>query len=149
MAFVAQWLLVVPAALVVAAILWRRRWVADIAQAALAGAFTVIGVKIAGALHFESRPFVVEHVRPLIPHAADNAFPSDHLAACGLAVAYLWPRSKPAAVLALLCAAAIGAARVLARVHWPDDIFAGFLIGVFATVLACLCLARLFVTRRV
>lgn len=134
-AFVAQWALLVPAALVAALIVLRRRWREDLIEAFLAGVTTIFAVKIAGALRFETRPFLAEHVHPLVAHAPDNAFPSDHLAACGLAVVYLWPRSKAASLVALAFAAAIGAARVLAHLHWPVDIVAGFLIGAFATLL--------------
>ncbi|MBM3205141.1 hypothetical protein FJZ48_04175, partial [Candidatus Uhrbacteria bacterium] len=34
--------------------------------------------RIASRLYFHPRPFVVEGVAPLIPHAPDNGFPSDH-----------------------------------------------------------------------
>ena len=37
----------------------------------------VLGV-IARSLYFNPRPFMVSGVEPLISHAADNGFPSDH-----------------------------------------------------------------------
>lgn len=129
---VAQWGLLLPAAFVALAVVRRRRWFSDVLEGAIGGLFTVLVVKIAGTLHYERRPFVVRHLQPLLPHAADNAFPSDHLAAAGLAVAYLWPRSKPLAIAAAAAAAALGVARVLARLHWPGDVEAGFAIGLFA-----------------
>lgn len=133
-AFIAQWLLIVPAALVAASILLRKRWKADLVEAALSGIATTALVKIAGAAFFEQRPFIVEHLRPLVAHGADNAFPSDHLAACGLAFAYLWPRSRPLALTTLVLAALIAAARVLAHLHWPADVAAGFALGGLATI---------------
>lgn len=141
--FTAQWLLVVPALLVVAAILVRRHWKRDILEAAAAGIATIVLVKIAASAFVERRPFVVEHVRPLVAHPPDNSFPSDHLAACGLAFAYLFVRSRPMALLALLCAAIIAWARVAARLHWPLDVTAGFVIGALAAGLTWVCAQRL------
>ena len=34
--------------------------------------------KVLNAIFYNPRPFVVEHVQPLIQHATDNGFPSDH-----------------------------------------------------------------------
>lgn len=147
-AAVAEYALLVPALAVLAVVLARRKWRIDLASAVLAAIGAAVFVKIAAALRFEQRPFVVLHTAPLIPHAADNAFPSDHLAACGLAVAYLWPRSRPLAVLALLIAGAIGAARVLALVHWPVDIVAGFLLGAAGATLGLILTRALFRSRR-
>lgn len=146
-ALVAQWLLLLPAGLVLAVVLVRRRWRFDLIEGTLAGAATILLVKLAGALHGEARPFVVQGVRPLVAHAADNAFPSDHLAACGLAFVYLWPRSKPLALVTLIAAALIATARVLAHLHWPLDVAAGFALGAIAagSVRAGLTLGR---TRR-
>jgi undecaprenyl-diphosphatase len=133
--FVAQWLLIVPAGLVAVVILARRQWKRDLLDAVFGGLATIALVKLAGASFAEARPFVVEHVQPLVAHAPDNAFPSDHLAACGLAFAYLLPRSRIAAIATLVFAGAIGYARVAARLHWPDDVVVGFVLGVAGFVL--------------
>ena len=39
---------------------------------------SLIVAKISAIFIKDPRPFVVEHVKPLIPHIADNGFPSDH-----------------------------------------------------------------------
>jgi undecaprenyl-diphosphatase len=135
-AFAAQWLIIVPALLVAAVILVRRSWKRDLVEAFLAGAGTIALVKIAGTLFVEPRPFVVEHLHPLVAHAPDNAFPSDHLAACGLACAYLFVRSRVLAAAALLTAGAIAYARVAAHLHWPPDVAVGFLLGTLAAAFA-------------
>lgn len=135
-AFVAQWLVLIPAALVVISIITRKRWRADILEAVIAGIVTVLLVKLGGALHPETRPFLVLHRTPLAAHAPDNSFPSDHLAACGLAVAYLWNRNQALSGIAVVMAVAIGAARVLALLHWPPDIIWGFVFGVVAVAIA-------------
>jgi undecaprenyl-diphosphatase len=94
-----------------------------------------VGVKVAGRLWTDPRPFVVDHIVPLISHPADNGFPSDHtaLATAVAAVVLLWHRRAGAALLVL--AVLIGTARVGAHVHhWPD-IIAGFAIGVVCAAL--------------
>lgn len=132
----AQWLLVVPVIVTIWAIAMRREWRRDVLEAAVAGVLTIAFVKIAGAAYFHMRPFVVYGRPALIPHAPDNAFPSDHLAACGLAIGYLWTRSRALMLVVAFCAVLIGAARVLAGLHWEIDIIAGLLLGIFAVVLA-------------
>jgi undecaprenyl-diphosphatase len=97
-----------------------------------------VGVKVAGMVWTDPRPFVVDHTAPLIPHPADNGFPSDHtaLATAVAALVLLWHRRAGAALLIL--AVLLGAARVGAHVHhWPD-IIAGFAIGVVCAALAWL-----------
>jgi hypothetical protein len=68
------------APLIVLLVLWRvpadrRR------RLLLRGAIVlIVGVALAkggGAIHREPRPFVVNHIVPLIPHDADNSLPSD------------------------------------------------------------------------
>ena len=144
---VALYLIAVPATLVAIAILYRRAWWQDLRAAALGGAFTIAFVEIAGALYFHERPFIVDHIAPLIAHVPDNAFPSDHLAACGLAVAFLIDRSRALAILAVLCAVAIGYARIAAALHWPIDIVGGFVLGA-AAMLAADALLRLLPPKR-
>lgn len=141
--FTAQWLIIVPALLVLAAVLVRRKWTSDLIEALFAGIATIALVKLAGSVFLEPRPFVVERLHPLLAHAPDNAFPSDHLAACGLAFAYLWPRSKYSASAVLLLAGLIAYARVAAHLHWPLDVVAGFLLGALAAALAHVLLPRL------
>jgi undecaprenyl-diphosphatase len=132
---IAQWLLIVPALIMLWSIASRKKWRVDVLEAVVSGALTILLVKIAGASYFHARPFVEFGMVPLVPHVADNGFPSDHLAACGLAIGYLWKRNLFAVAAVILCAGAIGAARVLAELHWPADIAAGLALGIVAAIL--------------
>ncbi len=85
-AFCASWGLVVPVLLVLLALVRDVHRRDAIVEAALGGLATVGLVKLGGLLYAHQRPFVVHHVLPLVAHAADNGFPSDHSAAAGLAV---------------------------------------------------------------
>ncbi len=89
---------------------------------------------IGGALYYDPRPFVVEHIKPLIPHAPDNGFPSDHALLSGTLTAVTFIFNKKVAYLLVLISIIIGVARVLARVHSPLDIGAGWLFGIIGAI---------------
>lgn len=131
----ANYAIFIPVASVAVVVMLRRLWRLDLIEAAVSGALTIALVKLGAALYAHPRPFVVFHAVPLVAHAADNAFPSDHLAAIGLAAGYLWTRSRALAVLALAVALAVGWARVLALLHWPIDVACGFLFGLAAAAI--------------
>ena len=102
-------------------------------QAAIMGSIilmlTYVAAKIAKLFYFDPRPFVVGNFAPLIPHIADNGFPSDHtlLAAAIAAIVtkYNWRLGIILWILALL----IGTARVLAGVHHTIDILGSLIIA--------------------
>jgi undecaprenyl-diphosphatase len=78
----------------------------------------------------EQRPFVaIPGVHPLIHHAADAGFPSDHATAAGaVAVALLfvsWWLGLSAVVIALV----IAFSRVYVGIHFPQDVAAGLALG--------------------
>jgi undecaprenyl-diphosphatase len=95
-------------------------WLADVARQqarltlATAGHVVVLGVlayllaKVLGHLIVDPRPYLVEHVRPLIPVAHDNGFPSDHTLLAAVLTASLWWIDRR-----LLPAFAVGTALVL------------------------------------
>ncbi len=126
--------LVVPGALVLIAIARSAYRRAAIIEAASAGVATIGSVKVGALLYIHARPFVVYHTLPLLAHSADNAFPSDHAAAAGLAVAFLWTRPRAFALVALGFALLVGAARIAAQLHWPVDIIAGYAFGIAGAV---------------
>ena len=81
---------------------------------------------------YEPRPFVVEHVAPLIPHSADASFPSDHLLVLGALFGATVVPSRRIGMAALGLAVIVAAARVFVRVHYPWDVIGGFVIGAVA-----------------
>src|SRR5205085_7935625 len=89
-----------------------------------------VTAKVLGHVYYDPRPFVQEHFTPLIPHDADNGFPSDHtLITAGVAaVIYFFNRPWGFALLGL--ALLVGAARVAAGVHHPVDIVGSIVIAV-------------------
>ena len=85
--------------------------------------------KIASALYFNPRPFVVGNFSPLIAHAADNGFPSDHtlLSAAVATAVYFFYRKLGIWLLSL--SVLVGLSRVAAGVHHLLDIFASVIIA--------------------
>lgn len=138
----AKYLIVVPLLLLVWTF-WRagseaRRTL--IRRGLLAGVIAIALAKTGGALYNEPRPFVAHHFTPLIPHEADNGFPSDHtLLAFTCVFLLLGQRAMGWALLAGLFAAAVACARIASGLHSPLDIsasilFAGFAVGVSTLV---------------
>lgn len=124
-----------------AAIWWLaedRRGKVTLALAAVLGV-AVVGVLIlvAGALHTDPRPFVANpSIHPLIAHAPDNGFPSDHSAAAGLIATLIALRHRWYGAAMAIGAVAIAAARVAAHVHHVQDVAAGLALGAVAALVA-------------
>ncbi len=89
--------------------------------------------EIAHRLFFNPRPFVILGVQPLIAHAADNGFPSDH-AVLSMAIASLaFVMNRRIGIGLAVLSVLIGLARVGARVHHPVDVLAGMAIAMVST----------------
>jgi len=82
------------------------------------------------------RPFVVEHMKPLIDHAADNGFPSDHTLLTMTIAAIVFVYHRKLGIALAFCALVVGWARVMAKVHHPIDIVGSIIIAIVAVFLA-------------
>ncbi len=87
---------------------------------------------LAGFIYYDPRPFVSEHIIPLIRHAADNGFPSDHtlLAATLASVGTYW--NKRIGLILWIFTILIAMARVYAGVHHAIDVLASMAIAIIA-----------------
>lgn len=83
-----------------------------------------------GSVFFDSpRPFVLSGIPSLIPHAADNGFPSDHtLLSAACAALIFWCEKRLGTVL-LFLAFLVGYSRMLAGVHHLVDIVGSIVIA--------------------
>ncbi len=86
--------------------------------------------RISSYLYYDPRPFVVGHFTPLIAHAADNGFPSDHVLLTGAVAMIVWFYNKKLSAALLVLVLLICWARVYAGIHHATDI-AGSVIIVF------------------
>jgi len=99
-------------------------------RAALSGGIGLGFARLLGLAHYQPLPFVLGLGHPLIAHAANNGFPSDH-ATLGFSVAAsLLLSGSRLGPLALALAALVGFARIFVGVHFPFDVLAGTALGV-------------------
>ncbi len=105
-------------------------------RAILVALLSIALAKGLGAVYYEPRPFVVQHIQPLVPHEPDSGFPSDHTLLVFACAFLLVPFSRPAALITLLIGSAVGTARVLSHLHSPLDIGASIVFALLANVVA-------------
>jgi len=104
-------------------------------RAALSGGLALVLARIVGLFQYQAIPSVLGLGRPLILHAANNSFPSDHVSfsfAIAISLLFsrstLWPQSVLLAVL-------VAFARVFVGIHFPVDVLAGALVGALASLI--------------
>lgn len=99
--------------------------------------------KIFNHTYYNSRPFVIEHIQPLIPHTADNGFPSDHTLLTMTIAGIIFIYHKRLGGLLAILALVVGIARILAKVHHPIDILGAIAIAMLTIYLSLYILKRI------
>jgi undecaprenyl-diphosphatase len=142
--FAAKYLVFIEALVAMVAVVWAFqgrsrddawRWLMAVVVTGLsAEVFTQLGA----AIFNDPRPFKVGHFHPLIPHAADNGFPSDHaLLAAFLVACVLFARAWLATPIVATLAILVDWARVGAGIHHPIDVIgSSVFVGVGAFIAA-------------
>ncbi|MDE2188512.1 MAG: undecaprenyl-diphosphatase [Patescibacteria group bacterium] len=120
---------------------WKHMVIFAISSALLTYAIAVI----CGWFYYDPRPFVVGNFTPLIPHAADNGFPSDHalLVSSIAMIGTMW--NKKLGLVLWILAALVAVGRVCVGVHHPIDVIGSAVIAVLVTVLVNKVCIYLFV----
>ncbi len=90
---------------------------------------------IASHFYNNPRPFVVENFVPLIPHAADNGFPSDHMLLASAIAAVVSFYSRRIGALLWVIALYVGISRIYVGVHHPVDILGSAVIAIIVSLL--------------
>lgn len=98
--------------------------------------------RLASLFYHNPRPFVVENFVPLVAHAADNGFPSDHALLTSAVAMVLWWAHRRASIGVWILAVVIGVSRVLAGVHHPIDILGSMALAIVAGIAADAILSR-------
>lgn len=88
---------------------------------------------LASQLYENPRPFVVEQFTPLIPHTADNGFPSDHVLLVSAIAAVFSFFNRRLGVGLWYIASLVALGRVYAGVHHPIDVLGSMIISVLVT----------------
>ncbi|HEY4502111.1 MAG TPA: phosphatase PAP2 family protein [Candidatus Paceibacterota bacterium] len=115
------------------------------AAAALALAYAL--ARLAGLFFSHYQPFATQGFDPLIPHAVDNSFPSDHAALAGALAGVASLYNRGLGVLLWILAVAVAAGRMLAGLHYPVDVIVGLVLGGIAAAAAYWSIHLYFSTR--
>lgn len=97
------------------------------------------------------RPWLtVEGLRYLVVERDPNSFPSGHTCAAFAAAGawYAFLPKKWMAVTGLVLAALMGLSRLYVGVHFPSDVLAGALVGLFSAWVVCFAYRKLAARRR-
>lgn len=134
--------------ILVAFIVWLRlprRQKLELLVAGLIGSALCFAlIKLGGALYYDPRPFVTEHVAPLFPHPADNGFPSDHTVLTMLVGMCVFVVSRRWGLVLIAISLLAGVARVLSHVHSPIDILGAVAMAAVAAAVGWLLTRWIF-----
>lgn len=104
----------------------------------ISASLALILARISSFFIYDTRPFVVGNVTPLISHAADNGFPSDHTLAAMLIAVVIFKFNKKIGTVLIILALLLGIARVLAKIHYPLDIAGSIIIDLISVWISVL-----------
>lgn len=92
-----------------------------------------------------TRPFIVnEAINYITTRPSDNSFPSGHTGSVfAVASVIFFMMPKKAGIPAMILASLIALSRLYVGVHYPTDIIAGFLVGMFTGFLAKLIVEKI------
>ncbi len=143
MIFSAQFIiLAAPLALL---ILWFRKERKFTAFVMLDIAISLLVSIIIGHLYYIPRPFVMNLTTPLIHHAPDSSFPSEHtVIMLSLALPFFFFRRYRWGTILLLLSILVGFARIYCGVHYPFDILGSFLVSLIVTYILSVFREELF-----
>lgn len=91
---------------------------------------------IANHTYDNPRPFAVEHFTPLIPHAPDNGFPSDHVLVAVAVAAVVFVFNRKVGIALGIIAGLIAVSRVYVGVHHPLDVIGSTTIAIVSVLIA-------------
>ena len=94
--------------------------------------------KLISHFYYDPRPFVAGHFTPLIPHQADNGFPSDHTLLSAAIASIIYYFNKKLSIGLWVLTLIIGFSRVYAGIHHPVDILGSVIIAIIVAPVAFL-----------
>ena len=125
------------AAVVLGAVLYRRHHPAGVCWAITSGLILVSSWllwHVASVFFYDPRPFAIDHVKPLLPHTANNGFPSGYAVLAAVIVVVVLFASRRWAVPFLILALLVDWARLEVGIHHGVDIAGGWICVLLATL---------------
>jgi len=113
-------------------ILLKSKWRMFLQASAASILSRFIIVEVIYWLWHRARPFVNNSVNLLIEHSETASFPSGHASFYFAIASAVFFKNKKLGSLFLLGALLISLSRVFAGIHWPTDVLAGAVIGIFS-----------------
>lgn len=99
--------------------------------------------KLASFFYYTERPFSELGIAPLVPHIADNGFPSEHTLYAMVIAAVVFSVRKNWGLLLIALAILVGVGRVLTYVHNPIDIVGAVLVATATVYVAGFAVQRI------
>jgi undecaprenyl-diphosphatase len=94
------------------------------------------------------RPFILfENVKPLFLHGGLDSFPSGHATFFSALAVSLYFVNKKVGIFFIIGAILIGLARIASGVHFPIDIFFGYIIGIVTVLIFSLIFKHKIINR--
>jgi len=128
--FLAKYLIWVIVAVALGFLFFSHEWKRLSVFAAISLTIAYAVGKVAGMMWYNARPFVVDGTTPLVAHAANNGFPSDHMLMGGTIASIVFVYNRTLGIVLWILALAVGAGRVLAGVHHAVDVLASIAISI-------------------
>ncbi len=99
--------------------------------------------KVMSNFYYSTRPFVSGHFTPLISHAANNGFPSNHALLSFTLASVIFTFNKKVGGVLFLFGVMISVSRVYAGIHSPVDILGAAVVGILVSFI-CYQIIRFF-----
>lgn len=96
----------------------------------------LIIAKVSGSIYYDPRPFVTQHLVPLIAPSVDNGFPSDQALLSFTIAAIAFVFDKRLGILLIFLGFLVSLARIYVHVHSWVDILGSFIISLFSVLIA-------------
>ena len=110
--------------------------------ALLSSGIALVLDKVLNVIIYSPRPFVVENISPLVPHVADNGFPSEHTLFVMLIAGIVFVFHKKMGILLGTLALIVGIGSVLAKVHHPIDVLGSVIIAIVSVLASVYIISR-------
>lgn len=117
-----------------------KSWLAESSIIGLSALTAWVAAYVIKIIAHAPRPFVTfPEIRPLLMETPYDSFPSGHATVFFALATAIYLRNRRAGIFFFLCAFSISIGRVIAGIHYPQDILAGAFLGIAIALLLHLC----------